>query len=363
MNILHISTIREWRGGDKQMLTTHEILRDFPDINQVIVCPQNSILSEKCKDLKIPVYTAPRNSKLSIPFLKQIYKAIKNEKIDIVHVHDSNALSLTLMVLNFTPKVKLIYSRKRNNRVKPGFFKNLKYNNPAISQIVCVSKAVKEVLVPVVKDSGKIQVIYDGIDLEKFSEDNSNGQLRKEYHLKEDALLIGNIAGLTRQKDLFTFLDAAKIILDKTPQPVYFIIIGEGPLEKQLEEYAGSLKISQNVIFSGFKANIPELLPEFDLFMISSETEGLPLSVLEAFACKVPVVATTAGGTGEAVIHEKTGMISPVKDAASLAENARRVLEDSQLKETLVENAFKLVHEKFSLEVMQKNYYELYTKI
>ncbi len=363
MNILHISTIREWRGGDKQMLTTHEILRDFPDINQVIVCPQNSILSEKCKDLNIPVYTAPRNSKLSIPFLKQIYKAIKNEKIDIVHVHDSNALSLTLLILNFTPKVKLIYSRKRNNRVKPGFFKNLKYNNPAISEIVCVSRAVKDVLVPLVHNSDKIRVIYDGIDLKKFSEENNESKLREEYHLEKDALLIGNIAGLTRQKDLFTFLDAAKIILDQIKQTVYFIIIGEGPLEKQLKDYASSLKISKQVIFAGFKPNIPELLPEIDVFMISSETEGLPLSVLEAFACKVPVVATAAGGTGEAVIHEKTGMISPVKDAASLAENVKKVLENKRLQEFMVANGFDLVHEKFSLEVMQKNYYQLYKSI
>ncbi|WP_255702833.1 glycosyltransferase family 4 protein [Antarcticibacterium sp. 1MA-6-2] len=106
-----------------------------------------------------------------------------------------------------------------------------------------------------------------------------------------------------------------------------------------------------------------KVLPEFDLFLISSDTEGLPLSVLEAFACKIPVVATAAGGTGEAVKNRETGMLSPVKDAAKLAENALEVINDPSLKELLIESAYHMVSTYFTLDVMQREYYSFYKNL
>ena len=363
MKILHISTIIEWRGGDNQMLTTYSILKDSPDLHQIILCPENSVLSGKCKAADIPCYTASRTSKFSIVFLKKIIEIIKKENLDIVHVHDSNALTLSLFALRFAPPVKLVYSRKRNNMVKPNFFKNLKYNNSQITGIICVSQAVKNVLLPVMKDHSKIQVIYDGINVEELSGKTDHQILHKEFGIERNAVLIGNVAGLTKQKDLFTFLSAAREITDLAEQPICFFIFGEGPLEKELKEHAESLNLSGKIFFTGFRNDISSVLPELDIFMISSQTEGLPLSILEAFACKVPVVATAAGGTGEAVINRITGMISPVKDHRQLAHNAIEVLKNSALRETMVDKAFDLVQERFSLKVMQKNYYAYYKNI
>ena len=342
------------------MLTTYNILKEYPDLYQIILCPENSVLSGKCKASDIPCYTAPRTSKFSIAFLKKIIEAVKNDSMDIVHVHDSNALTLSLFALRFAPPVKLVYSRKRNNRVKPNFFKNLKYNNPRITGIICVSQAVKNVLLPVMKDPSKIQVIYDGIDVEELSGKTNRQILHREFGLDSNAVLIGNVAGLTRQKDLFTFLSAAREITDLNEQLTYFFIFGEGPLEKELKEHAESLNLTDHVFFTGFRNDVSSILPELDIFMISSQTEGLPLSVLEAFACKVPVVATAAGGTGEAISNRITGMISAVKDHRQLASNAIEVLQNPALRKTVVDNAFDLVHERFSLQEMQKNYYAYY---
>ena len=345
------------------MLTTYTILKDYRDLHQIILCPEDSVLSGKCKALDIPYYTAPRTSKFSVAFLKKIMEVIKKEKIDVVHVHDSNSLTLSLFALRFAPPVKLVYSRKRNNRVKPNFFKKLKYNNSRISGIICVSQAVKNVLLPVIYDPSKIQVIHDGIDVEELLERTDRQILHKEFALEKNAILIGNVAGLTKQKDLFTFLNAAREILDLSGQKLHFFIFGEGPLEKELKEHANSLKLSDNVVFAGFRNDIASILPELDVFMISSETEGLPLSVLEAFACRVPVVATAAGGTGEAVNHQITGMLSPVKEHRQLASNVIEVLQNPHLRQTMVENAFDLVHERFSLKVMEKNYYAFYKNL
>src|SRR5690606_35166054 len=103
MRILHISTIREWRGGDNQMLTTYHILKDHRDLSQIILCPEDSVLFQKCKEAKIPVYSAPRKSKFSLAFLKTIIKVVQQENVDVIHVHDSTALTLSLFSLKFLP--------------------------------------------------------------------------------------------------------------------------------------------------------------------------------------------------------------------------------------------------------------------
>lgn len=363
MKILHVSTIIEWRGGDNQMLTTYTILKSHLDLQQFIFCPKNSVLQKKCIDNTIPHFTASRNSKYSVAFIKKLYSIIKVEKIDVLHVHDSKAFTMSLLLVKFFPNLKLVYSRKRNNRITKNYFKVLKYNHKRIDRIVCVSQAVKEVLKPVLKSESKAQVIYDGIDVTKFKNSHNTGILKRDFKISDETLIIGNIAGLTRQKDLFTFLDTAKIILNETKKELKFLIVGQGPLENELKTYANELGIEKDIIFTGFRKDIPEILSELDLFLLSSETEGLPLSIMEAFACKVPVVATAAGGTGEAVINEVTGMISPVKDAEKLAANVLKLINDPALRDSVIANAFELVNSKFTLDRMEKEYHSFYKSL
>ncbi len=363
MKILHVSTIIEWRGGDNQMLTTYSILKPHLDLQQFIFCPETSVLQQKCIELSIPHFTASRNSRYSIAFIKKLYKILKEQQIEVLHVHDSKAFSMSLLLIKFFPKLKLVYSRKRNNKVHKNFFKVLKYNHHRIDRIVCVSQAVKNVLKPVLKSENKVQVIYDGIDVKNFSHSLDSGILRSDYNIPKDAFIIGNIASLTSQKDLFTFLDAAKIILAETKNELKFLIVGQGPLEKELKAYAKELGVQKDIIFTGFRTDIPKILPELDLFLLSSETEGLPLSIMEAFACKVPVVATAAGGTGEAISNGNTGMISPIKDPNKLAANTLKIINDPELRNKVIANAFELVNSKFTLDVMEQNYYKFYKNL
>ena len=345
------------------MLTTYNILKKHKDLQQIIFCAKDSVLEEKCRENDIPFFSASRKSKYSFKFLTELIKILKREKIDVLHVHDSKAFTLSLLAIKFFPHLKFVYSRKRNNKIHKNYFKTRKYNHPRIDRIICVSQAVKKVLLPVIKDESKIQVIYDGIDVEKFTRYSNQGILHRDYQLSADTLLVGNIAGLTKQKDLFTFLDAAKIVIENINRKIKFIIIGQGVLEQQLKAHASAINIEDQVIFAGFRNDIPQVLPEFDVFMLSSDTEGLPLSIMEAFAAKVPVAATAAGGTGEAVKHEITGLLSPVKDPNELAKNVVRLIEEEDLSENLKEKALELVQQKFNLRVMEQEYYRFYKSL
>lgn len=363
MKILHITTIVEWRGGDSQMLTTYNLMSEYDNIEQFILCPTGSVLSEKIKNSDVKFFTASRKSKFSLQFLREIKRIIKNENISIVHVHDSNAFSLTLLALKKFPEVKLIYSRKRNNRISNNYFKKLKYNHPRINKIVCVSDAVKEVFRPILKSMDHVITIYDGIDVQKFQNKQSQNILHKEYGLDNDTIVIANIASLTDQKDIYTFIDTAAKIVQNTDKEIHFFVIGDGELRDELTAYKKSKQLDNKITFTGFRNDIAEILPEIDILLMSSIVEGLPLTIYEAFATRVPVVSTNAGGIGEAIEHKETGMICSIKDADSLAEHTLELLNTPDLVKRITDNGNTLVNERFTLEVMKSNYYKMYSDV
>lgn len=363
MNILHINTTTEWRGGDMQMLTTYKLLKDHNDITQFIFCPLNSKISQELTAQHVPHETIDQKYKISFRYFKKILQIAKTKNIHILHAHDSYALTIATAVSFFCTNIKVVYSRKRNNKIKNNIIKKIKFNAKSIAKIVCVSAAVKEVLDPILKDKNKATVIYDGIDIGRFAAQANENILRNEFCLDGNTIIIGNIAALTPQKDLITFIDAAEVIIKRSNKKIIFFIVGDGDLKNTLVEYTKTKEINSYFIFTGFRDDIPKILPEFNILLMSSETEGLPLVIFEAFACKVPVVSTNAGGIGEAVIHKKTGMISPIKQAMPLADNILQLINDENLRDQIIQNALSLVSERFTLEIMSENYYQLYKNL
>lgn len=363
ITILHISTGMSFRGGDSQMLTTVELLKDLSDQQHHVFCAQGSIIEQKCIEKNIAYTSVKRGRKFSISYMRNIVKTAKKLNVTAIHAHDSNSQTMSLWAIRSLKNTKLIFSRKRNNRIGSSFFKKLKYNSKNIDHIICVSNAVKRVLLPAVKDHSKIKVIYDGIDVDRFKQESHSDYLHKELGLSPKVKIIGNIAGLVPQKDLFTFIRAIKSFTEKSDIPVKFVVAGDGPLRDELVAFAEAENVSQHIIFLGFRTDIPELLQSFDVFMLSSKTEGLPLVVMEAFAAKTPVVATDAGGTNEAVKNNENGFIVPVEDADALATKTLEILENTELAAQFTERSSRLVHEQFTLKVMQENYKNFYRSL
>lgn len=366
MNILNVTTITEWRGGDNQMYTIFKLLQPEKDINQFILCPEKSVLAGKCKQDGNACYTYNKNKFKLINAIHAIVKVCRREAIDIIHIHDSSALNAGLIALNFLPKsIKLVFSRKRDNPIKDKFLNRYKYSHPRIVKIVSVSKAVEAVFKDVIKDKSRLITIYDAIDVNAFAAGKNAGLLHKEFNLTPDTLIIGNVAGLTEQKDLITFIDTAAKVIPQLAQDVKvkFIVIGDGPLKEKILAYRNSKQLDNNVIFAGFKSNIPKLLPEFDIFLMTSVTEGLPLTIYEAFAARIPVVSTAAGGIPEVLINGETGLIAHLKDSNTLAGHINTLLRDNEFAKKLTDNAFKLVSKNHDLQTLKTNYYNFYKNV
>lgn len=363
MKILNVTTIPEWRGGDNQMYTIFKLLQDKKDLPQFILCPENSVLSQKCKIDGISCYTYDRKSFKLLHATQKIIEICKKESIDIIHVHDSSALNAALLSLLFLPKkIQILLSRKRNNPIKEKFLNKYKYSHPRIIKIVSVSKAVEAIFKNIIADKERLVTIYDAVDVNEFASKTNQNLLHKEYNLEPNVKIVGNIAGLTDQKDIYTFIDTAKKILETKPAALHvkFIVIGDGELKNDLSAYIKALELEDSVFFTGFRNNVSDLLPELDVLLMTSISEGLPLTIYEAFASKVPVVSTKAGGIAEVVIENKTGFVTELKDSKSLAEKVLKLLSNPELSKEIAASAFEIVKKNHDLKVMKENYYEFY---
>ena len=336
IKVLHVSSEPSWRGGEQQLTYLYSELEE-KGVQQIILCATDSVMEAYCKEHGWNYYTAPKKTGVAIKFSKNIKSICKKLAIDLVHTHDAHAHTFAIIAAAiFGNKTPLVVSRRVDFPISKSRTSIFKYNHKRVKKIVCVSDKIKEITAVDISDQSKLITVYSGIDLSKFEGSYKKGKLRVELGLSSQ-LLIGNTSALADHKDYFTFLDTA-IALNKLRSDCYFVIMGSGPMEVEIKTYADKLGL-ENITFTGFRNDIPEVLEDLDVFLITSKTEGLGTSILDAFACNVPVVATAAGGIPEIVIDEKSGLIAPVKDADILAKQVDRLLNDQQLKTDILKGA------------------------
>jgi len=219
----------------------------------------------------------------------------------------------------------------------------------------------------------KIRIIRNGIDLSRFDGAKSGG-LRKELGIHPDAPLVVTVARVNRQKGLEYFIDAAAAVCRRFPE-ARFLIVGEGlygnkggvardvAYQSQLERRAVGLGVGDRMIFTGFRADVPELLSEASISVLPSLSEGLSNTVLESMAAGVPVVATRVGGNPELIEEGSSGLLVPPRDAGALARAMLAILDDRDLARNIGREAKRRAAERFSLERMVLETEELYLEL
>ena len=337
LSVLHVATARSWRGGEQQVAyLVAELAKK--NIRQFVLCTAGSPMEEHCMKNRIDFFTSRKNSSIDISYAKKLKEICSLNDINLVHTHDSHAHTFAVMAALFGNRASIIVSRRVDFKVSGGPFSKFKYNHPLVKRILCVSEKIKTLTLPAVKDPLKLVTVHSGIDFSRFINKKSQQVLHKEFNLSANAKLIGNVAALAPHKDYVTFVKTVALLKPSLPD-AYFLIIGEGDERSKIEKLIAELSLGDRVIMTGFRTDIAEILPELDIMLITSETEGLGTAILDAFACRVPVVATAAGGIPEIVIHEKSGLLASVGDTAGLAAAVVRLMGDDSLRTTLINGA------------------------
>jgi len=340
--IVHVSTPRSWRGGEQQLVYLAESLR-AGGVPQLVLCPPESELARVCVERGLPHATLRRRASIDPLYARAVARAANGAGAVIVHAHDPHAHAGAVLAASlFGLRAPIVVHRRVDFAIGRGRFSRWKYDHPAVRRIVCVSRAIAEIVRPDVRDPSRLRVVHDGVDAARFAGARPDGRLRRELGVPPSVPIVGTVAALAGHKDHFTFVDtAARLLADGLD--ARFVAIGDGPLRAEIAAYVRGRGLDGRVVLAGFREDLTSILPELDLFLFTSKTEGLGSSILDAYLCRVPVVATAAGGVPEIVTHGETGLLAPIRDPAALAAQVRRVLGDAALRAHLVEGGLRRV--------------------
>ncbi|HNQ11866.1 MAG TPA: glycosyltransferase family 4 protein [Bacteroidia bacterium] len=361
LNILQISTPSDWRGGEQQAFYLLDELKQM-NVATEMLCPQHSIMQHRCEEKNFSTHTFGRKGVLGINIARAIQTLCKKNKYDIIHTHDSHAHSAAVIAAAwFKIKSRIVVSRRVDFAVSDSIFSKWKYNHPQIEKIICVSNAIKQITKPAIQNKKRLEVVYSGIDIQQFNS-YSKGKLRKEFSIGDDTKIVVNTSALVDHKDYHTFVNAANLIKEKI-QDVKFFIIGEGPMEESIKKYIDFHQSAEFIHLTGFRKDVKELLMDADVFMMSSKTEGLGTSLLDAMAAHIPVVATRAGGIPE-IIEEpgNFGLLADVGNPLQLADHCCALLSNSEMANHFAEQGA-IRAKQFSKSITAQNILSIYQSI
>jgi glycosyltransferase involved in cell wall biosynthesis len=283
----------------------------------------------------------------------KVSRYVRENKIDLIHSHLPWAGFVSRLVGKLTqvPVVYTEHNKQERYHVITRKLNLISIN--ALSRIVAVSDDVAA-SIRKHKSTLKIplQTILNGVNTERFQRDTAAGlQVRKVLGIPPEAPVIGTVAVFRFQKRLDLWLELAGKILKRNPD-CHFIIVGDGPLKKVLEDKRKTLGLEHRVHFTGIQTEVRPYYAAFDIYMMTSVFEGLPIALLEAMSMECAVVTTRAGGIGELIRSQVDGLSVDVNAWESLADGVNELLSDRQRMTKLAHAARQRVMQDFSLTKM-----------
>lgn len=327
---LHVDTARSWRGGQNQVLLTVMGLRAAGERAELVAHPDGELRRRAAEGLDL-IPLVPRHE-ADFAAGWRFSRILRHERPDIVHAHDPHGVTMASIGISMSrldPAPRLVAARRVDFPLKGHAFSRWKYKQ--VDLFICASEAIRRILLHQGVEPARAITIHEGVDLGHIDA-APVAALHKELWLPHDAPLVGNIGALVPHKGQRDLVEAAALVVRRVPD-ARFVIAGEGELRPALEQQIRHLGLEKHVLLTGFRADVLSLLKAFDVFAMSSVTEGLGTSVIDAMACRRPVVSTRAGGLPELVIDGETGQLVPVGDAGAMAAAIVALLKDPSRRE------------------------------
>jgi glycosyltransferase involved in cell wall biosynthesis len=228
---------------------------------------------------------------------------------------------------------------------------HLRELTPHMDRLIAVSRAIEHKLVDEQRTSVPVSLVYNGVDLQRYDEQEACCTLPEEYGMEPGSQIVGVVGRLEPEKGHPTLLEAWPAVLRAVPD-AYLLIVGEGSRRDTLEAQARELRIAHRVVFTGRRDDMPAVTAALDVAVLPSYREAQGMVILEAMALSRPVVASHVGGIPEMIQDGVTGLLVPPHDAEALAGAIIRLLTDHPLADTIGRAGHDMVHERFCIELM-----------
>lgn len=363
MKVLHLIHTLDIGGAERLVLNLCRLLKKNGRFSpKVCSLTDGGGLQGEFLNSGIEVFALNKEEGFSLGLPLKVKAIIEKNGIDILHTHNTGPWIYGAIV-KMISKVKLVHTEHSNIEDSDKLLllaeKVIAFFTDAV---ICDSQNVADFMIRKQKMTpSKIQVILNGIDLRLFRQSIKRVEITSELGLN-GKFVIGNVARLVQVKDHETLINAFEKVRKEVPHAV-LILIGDGSLRTDLERIIAHKGLTDCVLITGFKNDVTDYLSVMDIFVLSSLSEGLSLSLLEAMAAGKPVVATAVGGNTEVVVDRKTGFLVPPKNPHELANAILRIAKDPEMGIMMGREGCKRVCEIFNIDTMTQEYLKIYERV
>lgn len=282
--------------------------------------------------------------------IAQMRKLFRERQFDVVHTHNTYP-HLYASIAAKLAGVPVVVNTRHGQRAGHGWKSRTQFRwaSHLVDRIIAVSDDAANLCIDADRvPARKVRRIWNGIDLSDFA-----------YTGPSQSMTAIAVARLSAEKDFPTLLRAVQKVVKQRPE-FRLIIVGGGPERQKLDQLTAELGIEQHVEFLGERTDVPQLLPQSGFFICSSLTEGISLTLLEAMAVGLPVVATAVGGNPEIVLPEKTGYLVPAQNPHALADAIEMMCRNQSQWNQMGQDGRARVSECFDVRRMAADYEQLY---
>jgi glycosyltransferase involved in cell wall biosynthesis len=318
-------------GGAEQLLLNQALAADHDAFayEAAYLVPWKDHLVGALEDEGVRVHPLDAPREWDARWTMRLRRLVRGRGIDVVHIHSPYVASLARPVLRtMGPARPAIVYTEHNlwarhslatrvaNRLTLGFD----------DHTLAVSDAVRDSMPARCRD--RIEVLVHGIPLDAVrARADERGAVRHELAIGDDELVVGTVANLRKEKAYPDLLQAARIVLDRQPR-ARFVAVGQGPLEDEIRAEHASLGLGDRFALLGYRPDAVRVMAGFDIFVLASRHEGLPVALLDALALGLPVVSTDVGGISTAIADGTQGLLVPARSPKALADAVIALLDD-----------------------------------
>jgi len=295
-------------------------------------------LGEELRAEGFPVVLLGRKAGLDWGCPWRLARLLREQQVDVVHAHQYTPFFYGLVARMRGPWRPILFTEHGRHQPDYPRRKRMLANRLFLSRrdrVVGVGEAVRQALINNEGIPGqRVGVLYNGIDVDAFASAGDRAAARRDLGAGPGEFLLLQVARLDYLKDHATAVRTLARVVTQAPN-ARLVLVGDGPERPAIEAQVRKLNLADKVRLLGTRADVARLLHGADAFLLTSTSEGIPLTVIEAMAVGLPVVATDVGGLREVVTDGETGFLAPAKDDAALAEHLLRLAADADLRRRL----------------------------
>jgi glycosyltransferase involved in cell wall biosynthesis len=354
------------RIGGLERVVVDLINHAAEDLDPLVIClEEKGELATEIRRKDVPVLVLKRRPGFRPWLAFRVGGALRRHGVDLVHTHNSAAGFYGALAGRLS-RVPVLHTKHGANTAGTRAQKTLnRLSFTMTDHVVAVSEPARALALQEGVRKERLSVIDNGIDVESFAPDPARRvRARASLDVPAEAFVVGTVARLVAVKNQALLLDAfSDLAAEATGRPEPFLVlIGDGPERERLAQRARGMRGGERVVFAGSRRHLEELLPAIDVFALSSDSEGLPVALLEAMAASIPSVVTRVGAMPQ-VVTDGVGVVIDRGARGDLTRALGTLREDEDLRRRLGEAGRRRICDQYAASTMARAYEALYERL